>query len=48
MPELDDENIRELLPYSYCLLYKIKGKDVFVLTVIHKRRELQPEMVERS
>ena len=48
MPELGDDNIRELLPYSYRLIYEIKGESVFVLAVIHKRRDLRPEMVERS
>ena len=43
-----DDNIRELLPYSYRLIYEIKGESVFVLAVIHKRRDLRPEMVERS
>ena len=47
VPELGDDNIRELLPYSYRIIYEIKGEDVVVLAVIHKRRELQPEMVER-
>ena len=48
VPELGDDNIRELLPYSYRIIYEIKGEDVVVLAVIHKRRELQPEMVEQS
>jgi plasmid stabilization system protein ParE len=48
VPELDDNNIRELLPYSYRVLYEIKGDDVFVLAVIHKRRDLSPEMVEHT
>lgn len=48
VPELDDDNIRELLPHSYRMLYEIKGEDVVILAVIHQRRELQPEMVERS
>lgn len=47
VPELGDDDIRELLPYSYRLIYEIKSENVFVLAVIHKRRDLQPEMVER-
>jgi len=46
-PELGNENIRELALYSYRILYEIKNQDVFVLAVIHKRRDLRPEMVER-
>jgi len=47
VPGLGDDNIRELLPYSYRVIYEIKGEDVVVLAVVHKRRELQQEMVER-
>jgi len=47
VPELGDDNIRQLQLYSYRLIYEIKGEGVVVLAVVHKRRELQPEMVER-
>lgn len=47
LPELGNEGIRELSLYSYRILYEIKDDDVFVLAVIHKRRDFQPEMVER-
>ncbi len=47
VPELGNEDIQELSLYSYRILYEIKGQDIFVLAVIHKRRELQPELVER-
>lgn len=46
-PELNNEAIRELSLYSYRIIYEIKEPDLFVLAVIHKRRELQPEMIER-
>ncbi|MCP5197967.1 MAG: type II toxin-antitoxin system RelE/ParE family toxin [Gammaproteobacteria bacterium] len=47
VPELGDEQIRELIEPPYRIIYEIKGEDVFVLAVIHRRRELLPEMVER-
>jgi toxin ParE1/3/4 len=47
VPELGNEDIREIPLYSYRILHEIKGHDVFVLAVIHKRRDLQPEMIER-
>ncbi len=47
VPELGNETIRELSLYSYRILYEIKSQDIFVLAVIHKRRDFQPEMVER-
>ncbi len=47
VPELGNEAIRELSLYSYRILYEIKDHGVFVLAVIHKRRDLQPDMIER-
>ncbi|MDZ7750545.1 MAG: type II toxin-antitoxin system RelE/ParE family toxin [Gammaproteobacteria bacterium] len=47
VPELGSETIRELSLYSYRILYEIKAPDIVVLAVIHKRRDLQPEMIER-
>ena len=47
VPELSNEAIREFSLYSYRILYEIKDYGIFVLAVIHKRRELQPEMVGR-
>ncbi len=39
--------MRELSLYSYRILYEIKDHGVFVLAVIHKRQDLQPEMIGR-
>jgi len=47
VPELGTEVIRELSLYSYRIVYEIKNQGIVVLAVIHKRRDLQPEMVER-
>jgi len=47
VPELGNEDIRELALYSYRILYEIKALDVVVLAVIHKRRDFQPGMIER-
>ncbi len=47
VPELGNENIRELSLYSYRIIYEIKSQSTSVLAVIHKRRDLQPEMTER-
>ena len=46
VPELGDDNVREIPAYSYRILYEIKpGDDVVDLAVIHKRRDLRPEEV---
>jgi len=45
VPKLNDEAIRELSFYSYRIIYEFKNHSVFVLAVVHKRRDLQPEMI---
>ena len=47
VPELDVENIRELSLYSYRIIYEIRPQGIFMLAVIHKRRDLKPEDIER-
>lgn len=45
-PELNIEQIREIPMYSYRLIYEVKKQCVFILAVVHKRRDLQPEEIE--
>lgn len=40
VPELDDESVRELLIYSYRLIYRIKTDTVLVVAVVHGKRLL--------
>ena len=47
VPELGNESIREVSLYSYRILYELKNDDVFILAVIHMRRDLKPEMVSQ-
>ena len=47
VPELNDETVRELSLYSYRIIYEIKKQDVFVLAVVHKRRDLKVGDIER-
>ena len=39
VPELEDPDIREIPAYSWRLIYQVRDERVFVLTVIHKRRQ---------
>ena len=48
VPELNDENVRELSLYSYRIIYEIKDQGMFVLTVVHKRRDLKAEHIEQT
>jgi len=41
VPEFDDENIRELVVYSYRIIYRLQQDEVLIVTVIHGKRVLQ-------
>lgn len=45
--ELNDEHIREISVYSYRILYEVRNERVFVLAVIHFRRDLREDMIEK-
>jgi len=47
VPELNDEAVRELSLYSYRIIYEIKSQSIFVLAVVHKRRDLKAGDIER-
>lgn len=42
VPEIGDENVRELPLYSYRIIYEIIADQVYVLAVAHKRRDIKP------
>jgi toxin ParE1/3/4 len=41
VPELDDENIRERLVYSYRVVYKVQAGRILIVAVIHGKREIE-------
>jgi addiction module RelE/StbE family toxin len=41
LPEFDDESIRELLIYSYRIIYRLQADTVVIAAVIHGKRILQ-------
>jgi toxin ParE1/3/4 len=41
IPEFDDEHIRELLAYSYRIIYQLQQDEVLIAAVIHGKRILQ-------
>ncbi len=41
VPEFDDENIRELIVYSYRMIYRLEHDEVLIVAVIHGKRILQ-------
>ena len=48
VPELNEEAVRELLLYSYRMIYEIKDEDIFVLAVVHQRKNLKDENIPRE
>jgi toxin ParE1/3/4 len=41
VPEFDDENIRELVAYSYRIIYRLQDDEALIVAVIHGKRLLQ-------
>ena len=41
VPEFDDENIRELVFYSYRTIYRLQEDEALIVAVIHGKRILQ-------
>jgi toxin ParE1/3/4 len=41
VPEFDDENIRELVVYSYRIIYRLEQDEALIVAVIHGKRVLQ-------
>jgi len=39
VPEIDDESIREIFIHSYRILYEIKSDQVYIIGIIHGRRD---------
>jgi toxin ParE1/3/4 len=40
VPEFDDELLRELIAYSYRIIYRVESAEVVVAAVIHGKRDL--------
>jgi len=40
VPEMDDDNIREMFVYSYRVIYRIRGRIITVASIVHGRRIL--------
>jgi toxin ParE1/3/4 len=40
VPEFQDSSIRELLAYSYRIIYKVETEQIIIASVIHGKRDL--------
>lgn len=45
--EVGDSNVRELSVYAYRIIYELVGRDIYILAVVHKRRDLDVKDIER-
>ena len=47
VPEIQDENIREILIYSYRVVYRISKNDAEIAAIIHAKRDFKEAMKDR-
>jgi toxin ParE1/3/4 len=40
VPEFQDPSLRELLAYSYRIIYKVEKEEIIIASVIHGKRDL--------
>ena len=40
LPEFDDDTLRELIAYSYRIIYRVEAVEIVVAAVIHGKRDL--------
>ena len=48
VPEISDQNIRQLIVYSYRLIYEISETGIEILAIIHGRRDFNSAWDERG
>jgi toxin ParE1/3/4 len=41
VPEFDDENMREVIVYSYRVIYQLQDDKVLIISIVHGKRSLQ-------
>lgn len=46
VPEIGEENVRELGMYSYRVIYELLEDIIYIHGVIHKRRHFRPENIQ--
>ncbi|MEA4964028.1 type II toxin-antitoxin system RelE/ParE family toxin [Lutispora sp.] len=44
IPELNNPRIRELIVYSYRMVYQVESEDVEILTLVHSKKNLDLEI----
>lgn len=47
VPEIGEENVREISMYSYRIMYELIDDTLYIHGAIHKRRHFKPEDLQR-
>lgn len=45
VPEIEQDDVREIAVLSWRLIYHIRREHIYVLAIVHKRRQLDPESI---
>lgn len=48
VPEIGEDNVRELSIYSYRIMYELMDEVIYIHGVFHKRRNFQPQDLQRE
>lgn len=48
VPEIGEETVREIGLYSYRIMHELINETIYILGVFHKRRDFQPQDLERE
>lgn len=48
VPEIEDENIREVFLYSYRIIYQISSEKIEILAIIHGRQDFLKAINKRK
>jgi toxin ParE1/3/4 len=48
VPEIGEENVREISMYSYRIMYELIEETIYIHGIIHKRRHFKPEDLQRA
>ncbi|MGH8550007.1 MAG: type II toxin-antitoxin system RelE/ParE family toxin [Methylococcales bacterium] len=47
IPEVNDDSLREISAYAWRILYHLHQNQIFILAVVHKRRQLSADEVSQ-
>jgi addiction module RelE/StbE family toxin len=47
VPEIDEDNVRELIIYSYRMIYEINDDNINILALIHGKQSLNKEELNK-